>query len=139
MILITPPTSNATELTISLQAASPDPLQGYDLYSEEGWDGESAAAITAETVAATRNFLRRLPPGIPLPDIAPAVDGTIGLEWRDVRSVKKLFVDIGPGVIARAYWRLQDGTRWEVQPESPGILLHKLRIGVFESMDCGVL
>jgi hypothetical protein len=138
MIFITAPTSNATELTISAQPSLPDPLEGFDLYSEEGWDGEYASPITADTVAAARDFLRRLPAGIPLPDIAPAVDGTIGLEWRDVQSVKKLFVDIGPGFTASAYWRLLDGTRQEVQPGSPGLLLHNLSF-VFESMDCGVL
>ena len=133
------PETNATEFCISAQPSFTDPLDGYEQYATEGWDGEGAAAITADTLVAARDFLGRLPSGIPTPFVAPASDGTIGLEWRDVGSIKKLFVDIGPGSVATAYWRSADRSRQDIPTGSPGVLCHTLTIQVFPQMDCGPL
>jgi hypothetical protein len=133
------PLSNATELLVLASAdALCDVLEGYEQYSEGGWDGDDAQPITSETLAQAREFIRRLPPGTPLPYVAPAIDGTIGLEWRCESTIKKLFVDIGPGSVASAYWRLNNGSRNEIAPSSPGVLVHSLR-DVFSKMDCSPL
>lgn len=49
--------------------------------SEEGWDGEGAYAIDAETMSIAKHLIRILPPGVPLPEFAPEPDGSISVDW----------------------------------------------------------
>ena len=87
-----------------------DLLAGYEEYERADWDGYGAEPISAETIDAARSFLQRVPRTLGQPEISPGSDGTIGLEWvRDTGPFRKLFIDIGPGKIWHAYWRLADG------------------------------
>jgi hypothetical protein len=103
------PVSNTGTQTIPGDLIS-DPLAGYDRYSTPNWDGYGAKAITPETIAVARQFIRDLPKIFGEPDIAPGADGTIGLEWSfRNRPLRKLFIDIGPGNRWSAYWRRASG------------------------------
>jgi hypothetical protein len=94
----------------------PDLLAGYERYAVGDWDGEQAQAISAETTAATRSLIGVLPMTFGNPDVAPAADGTIGLEWvLDSGPLRKLFIDVGPHTVWRAYWRLTNGRSGETQ------------------------
>jgi hypothetical protein len=85
-------------------------LAGYDRYSVRNWDGDQAEAILPETIAAARSLLQALPSNFGEPDIAPAADGTIGLEWiPETGSLRKLFIDVGPKTVWRAYWKFANG------------------------------
>jgi hypothetical protein len=85
-------------------------LKGYEKYSTENWDGHGALAISPETRSSAATVINALPKHFGAPDAAPAADGTIGLEWiPESGSFKKLFIDIGPGTLWRAYWRLSTG------------------------------
>jgi len=85
-------------------------LAGYDRYCIPNWDGDQAEPILQETVEATRSLLHVLPSNFGEPDIAPAADGTIGLEWiPDTGPLRKLFIDVGPKTIWRAYWKFANG------------------------------
>ena len=87
-----------------------DLLSGYEAYGAPNWDGYGSEPIMPETVDAARSFLKLLPPHFGQPEVSPASDGTIGLEWvRDTGPFRKLFIDVGPGKTWHAYWRLADG------------------------------
>ena len=89
-----------------------DPLAGYNRYSIPNWDGYGAKAITPETITAARRFIRDLPETFGEPDVAPGADGTIGLEWSfRNHPLRKLFIDIGPGMQWSGYWRRASGER----------------------------
>jgi hypothetical protein len=47
----------------------------------ENWDGEGAVPVTPEAYHHAREFLRKLPPDIPAPEVAADPDGEIALEW----------------------------------------------------------
>jgi hypothetical protein len=86
------------------------PLAGYEEYAQPNWDGYDAEPIAPETLHAARFFLDMLPKTLGEPDIAPGADGTIGLEWSFTnRSLRKLFIDIGPGAVWGGYWRRATG------------------------------
>ncbi len=106
-----------TSTTSLLQDAPSDPLAGYNRYSVSNWDGYGAVAITPETIAAARRFIRYLPKTFGEPDIAPGADGTIGLEWSFQNCpLRKLFIDIGPGNQWSGYWRRTSGETRTLPP-----------------------
>lgn len=91
----------------------PDALAGYERYEQENWDGYGAKPITEETRTFARKLMNLLPTKLGQPDVAPAGDGTIALEWipdDPTHKLDKLYMDIGPGEAWTAYWRLRDGT-----------------------------
>ncbi len=95
-----------------LGSTTSDPLAGYNRYSIPNWDGYGAKAITLETIAAARRFIRDLPETFGDPDVAPGADGTVGLEWSfRNHPLRKLFIDIGPGNQWSGYWRRASGER----------------------------
>jgi hypothetical protein len=87
-----------------------DPLKGYDKYQTANWDGYGAEAITAATLDYARRLMKAMPTAFGRPDVAPAADGTIALEWVPDHHHKlcKLFLDIGPGEEWTAYWKLRN-------------------------------
>jgi hypothetical protein len=89
---------------------TPDMLDGYEQYQTADWDGHGAEAITLQTLAYARRLMRVMPTTLGPPDAAPAGDGSIALEWvpdDNTHKLDKLFLDIGPGEVWRAYWTLR--------------------------------
>lgn len=87
-----------------------DPLDGYEAYAVDDWDGYDARPITAETLDAARSILKSLPKRFGDPVCSPGADGSIVFEWlTDDGPLRKLFIDIGPGRTWKAYWRLASG------------------------------
>lgn len=89
-----------------------DPLLGYEQYQKANWDQFEAEPITAETLAYARRLMRIMPTSLGAPDVAPAADGSITLEWvpEDMtHKLDKLFLDIGPDEEWRAYWKMRNG------------------------------
>jgi len=87
-----------------------DPLDGYEAYAVEDWDGYDARPITPDTLRAARSILKSLPKSFGDPVCSPGADGSIVFEWlRDDGPLRKLFIDIGPGRTWKAYWRLASG------------------------------
>jgi hypothetical protein len=89
-----------------------DPLKGYEQYEVANWDGEDADPITADTLIYARKIMKIMPTSLGVPDIAPAGDGSIALEWVPddaTHKLDRLFLDIGPGEVWRAYWTLRTG------------------------------
>jgi hypothetical protein len=50
-------------------------------YAGPGWDGEDAEGIDPIAVYRAEVFLRALPAGVPVPELAPEPDGAISLDW----------------------------------------------------------
>jgi hypothetical protein len=50
--------------------------------SKEGWDGEEAAPISADSVGRAIRLLYLAPDGIRPPEVVPTIDGEIAFEWR---------------------------------------------------------
>jgi len=95
-----------------IYSAPSDSFDGYESFETPNWDGYNAQSITKETVQAARRLLGLIPGDFPEPDIAPGSDGGIGFEWVfENSSIRKLFIDIGPGATWSAYWRLASGAR----------------------------
>lgn len=86
-------------------------LEGYERYATHNWDGDGAEPVTASTLAYARQIMEQLPDNFGLPEASPGLDGSIVLEWvPEGRSrLHKLFLDIGPGLHWRAYWKMKDG------------------------------
>jgi hypothetical protein len=90
----------------------PDLFEGYEQYQSADWDGRGAEPITAETLAYAHRLMPIMPTKLGHPDAAPAADGSIALEWvpeATTHKLDKLFLDIGPGEVWRAYWTLRTG------------------------------
>ena len=75
--------------------------------SEENWDGNGAAAIELWAVRKAERFIRVLPEGVPMPEVTPEPDGSIGLDWSESRS-RVFSVSFGPGLRLAYAWL--DGT-----------------------------
>jgi hypothetical protein len=91
---------------------TPNLLERYEQYQTANWDGHGAEPITAQTLAYARRLMQVMPTKLGPPDVAPAADGTIALEWvpdDTTHKLDKLFLDIGPREEWRAYWTLRTG------------------------------
>ncbi len=119
-------TVGVTGISYHPTAHQDDRLTEYESYDVAGWDGYDAHPITAETVRSARHFLRELPRGFPLADVAPGADGTIGFEWRLVRDVDAVvYVEVGPGPVIQAFRETRGGK--EREPRAPtGIGVYKI-------------
>jgi len=104
--------SDALWLYTDLLERSADPLDGYEQYEKADWDGHGAEPITAVTLEYARRLMKIMPTSLGTPDAAPAGDGCIALEWvpeDQTHKLDRLFIDIGPGEVWRAYWSLRSG------------------------------
>ena len=55
----------------------------------ENWDGNEALALDPLAVSRAIEFIRALPDGLPMPELAPEPDGSISLDW--IQSRHRLF------------------------------------------------
>ena len=92
------------------------PFDGFEDYQHPNWDGYGACCITPDTLLAAQRFCDSLPVRVSRPWVAPAPDGTIGLEWLILPGFRKVFVDIGPGAILSVYARRLDGEKMFAGP-----------------------
>jgi hypothetical protein len=132
--------SHATSFVI-LDPAQPiykapsDPFEGYESFEIPNWDGYDAHPVTKETVQAARRLLGLIPRDFPDPDIAPGSDGGIGFEWvLENSSIRKLFIDIGPGATWSAYWRLASGARGNSPRQPIDSETHKKVAAIFHQL-----
>jgi len=49
--------------------------------SRSGWDGYGAPAVSFATAGNALEFIRRIPPSVPLPEISTTSSGDITFEW----------------------------------------------------------
>lgn len=104
--------TNILQLYADLLDKEADVLDGYERYQTADWDGHDAEPIAPETLDFARKLMSIIPTSLGRPDAAPAGDGSIALEWvpEDTEhKLDRLFLDIGPGAIWRAYWSLRTG------------------------------
>lgn len=86
---------------------------------QPGWDGGDAQPVTAEVVEeATRLVSQLLSQWMPLPDIAPSPDGSIGMEWWNANA--RVFVDVCPEGLTRIYYNPGIGNHYEEETTSWG-------------------
>lgn len=139
-------TSSASSTIVHVNNLEPrqlDPFDGFDVeYSEPGWDGDDARPISAATLLSARRFhafLSTVERDLPVPNIAPGPDGTIGFEWRLRNGViKKLFVEIRDGDLMRAYWLRSGVGSIERQPlRSLNVAMYSLQSILSELSDAG--
>jgi hypothetical protein len=69
-------------------------LRDLEDFSYDDWDAEGARAITPEVIREAARLLSLLPDGISEPEVAPASDGSVCMEWDS--SAGSLWLDIGP-------------------------------------------
>lgn len=78
---------------VASQRAQPDPWcrvpnaiqslnEAYAECSENNWDGYGSLPITAGAYEEALSLLKALPYDLPMPEIVPEPDGSIGLEWQ---------------------------------------------------------
>lgn len=65
----------------------------YEECSERDWDGNDAKPLDAVSVATAINFIKAIPNGMPLPEVAPEPDGAISLDWIASRT-RRLTVSV---------------------------------------------
>lgn len=53
-----------------------------------GWDANEAEPISKGAASRAADFIRALPDGLPLPELAPEPDGSISFDW--IRSRNRL-------------------------------------------------
>ncbi|MES2453878.1 MAG: hypothetical protein V4610_25260 [Pseudomonadota bacterium] len=61
-------------------------------FSADGWDAEGGRGITKEVIGEASRLLDFLPVGMPEPDVAPASDGSVCMEWENAAGT--LWLDI---------------------------------------------
>lgn len=54
--------------------------------AEPDWDGEGALALKPGAIETVEQFIRALPPALPLPELAPDPDGAISMDWIAART-----------------------------------------------------
>lgn len=98
--------------------SSLDEFSQYEAYNVSDWDGYGAESISSETIQTARRFKNLWRRQVPMADIAPGADGTIGFEWRSGLPTDRTvtFIEVGPGNTVKAL-RVHAGTkppeRWE--------------------------
>jgi hypothetical protein len=75
--------------------------------SADNWDGRGAVAVSPRAVRTAEEFIRVLPQNVPLPDVTPEPDGSVGLDWSE-SSTRVFSVSFGPGPRLAYAWL--DGT-----------------------------
>ena len=72
----------------------------------ENWDSDGASPIRKRAALLAERFIRVLPEGVPMPEVTPEPDGSVGLEW--YQSKRKAFV-VSFGSSARLAYSWIDG------------------------------
>lgn len=67
--------------------------------AQPNWDGEGAAPVNFDSVAAARRALVSIPPGAPSPDLSIDRDGSITMEWY-FEPARRLSVSLTEGIFA---------------------------------------
>jgi hypothetical protein len=114
-----------------------DLLAGYEQYEKENWDGYGAKPITEATRTFASKLMKLLPTTLGTPDVAPAGDGSIALEWipeHRTHKLDKLYLDIGPGEEWTAYWRLRDGTFDTIDNEGTNLATRAILQHLFHNL-----
>ena len=75
--------------------------------SEPGWDGEGALPLDHLAATSAAQFVRALPTGILLPELAPEPDGSFSLDW--IQSRDCIF-SLSVGANGRLAYAWLDGT-----------------------------
>jgi len=78
-----------------------------DECGSEDWDGEGAVALDNAAIGNAVSFIRALPAGIPLPELAPEPDGAVSLDW--MISKTRMF-SVSCGSSSRLAYSWLDGT-----------------------------
>jgi hypothetical protein len=76
-------------------------------YSDKDWDGNDELPISYKSLHNAVAFIRALPDGVPVPEVAPEPDGAISLDW--IRSRHRIF-SISVGNSDRLAFAWLDGT-----------------------------
>jgi len=64
--------------------------------AEPGWDGDGGLPVNRLAAFKAIAFIRVMPSGVPLPEVAPEPDGSISLDW--IQSRNRLFsLSVGTG------------------------------------------
>lgn len=64
--------------------------------AETGWDCDGSVPVDRVAAFRAADVIRSLPPGVPLPEVAPEPDGAISLDW--IRSRNNLLsLSVGAG------------------------------------------
>jgi hypothetical protein len=69
-------------------------LAGLQDFAWDDWDGEGARGITQEIIGNAEQLLGKLAPHVPQPEVAPAADGSLCMEWNSAAGV--IWLDIEP-------------------------------------------
>lgn len=80
-------------------------LQMLESCLEPNWDGEGAPPISRGTLQNAQCFLKQLPRGTPKVDVAPGIDGSIGMLWETTDTY--IYVDIKPEGRVHYYYQLE--------------------------------
>ena len=75
--------------------------------AEPDWNGEGANAINPIAIFLAENLIRVMPDSMPLPEFAPAPDGSVTLDW--ISSQHRMF-SISVGASDRLAYAWLDGS-----------------------------
>jgi hypothetical protein len=79
-------------------------LRDLEDFSHDDWDADGARGITPEVLGEAARVLNFFPNGIPEPEVAPASDGSVCMEWDS--SAGSLWLDIEPDRTARTLLKI---------------------------------
>jgi hypothetical protein len=82
-------------------------IQMYADCSEDGWDGESARALSGDSVDRAIDFIKAMPANSPMPEVSADPEGCIALDWRV--SPHRIF-SLSIGQTQRLPFAWRDGT-----------------------------
>jgi hypothetical protein len=109
-------------------------LRDLEDFSFDDWDGEGARAISPDLIREAARLLSLLPDDVSEPEVAPASDGSICLEWDSAAG--SLWLDIGPDRTAQTLIKtgaLKEERRFRVDAPDLAIYLRMASARLYPS------
>jgi hypothetical protein len=135
-VSVEPQVSRFVESQTTPQASSglERALKDLEDFSFDDWDGEGARAISPDLIREAARLLSLLPDDVSEPEVAPASDGSICLEWDSAAG--SLWLDIGPNRTAQTLIKtgaLKEERRFRVDAPDLAIYLRMATARLYPS------
>lgn len=82
-------------------------IAGLEAFREEGWDGQAAAPVTDEQIMRLSALFEGTVQHLPLPNVVPGFDGSVGILW-DAYNVY-LYLDVATHGAVHFYAQMDEG------------------------------
>lgn len=105
---ISPQTASFTERNQKIKNLISELIELHSECKEDGWDDEDASGIKREALLEALRFIELIPENVDLPEVAPAENGSIDLEWNGNNSRCNIEISGTEKVVYSAYYSTEN-------------------------------